>query len=254
MPTSKLNDVLAKRLETLGQENRLKGAESVICGVIPARNGKGPLYLLEGEGDKAFLRMNSNSYLGMSFRAGVVAAEDEAARKFSRFRRRVAGGKPFEAGREKTGGRKKGSHNVITNDVKEAIVAALIQVGEDGYGHDGLIGYVRGLVLRSDQAGAALLRIVMPLTLNAPASGALGAYKTEEDIRAEFAANGIPFEVIHRLEFHRPPPRFRRRVNNGHQFEAGREKTGGRKRGTPNKRASFTLARRSLRPCRARCR
>src|ERR1700694_4200212 len=37
MPTSKLNDVLAKRLETLGQENRLKGIESVICGVIPAR-------------------------------------------------------------------------------------------------------------------------------------------------------------------------------------------------------------------------
>jgi glycine C-acetyltransferase len=82
MPTSKLDDVLAKRLETLGQENRLKGTESVICGVIPARDGKGPRYLLEGEGDKAFLRMNSNSYLGMSFRAGVVAAEDEAARRF----------------------------------------------------------------------------------------------------------------------------------------------------------------------------
>jgi glycine C-acetyltransferase len=82
MPTSKLNDVLAKRLETLGQENRLKGIESVICGVIPARDGKGPRYLLEGEGDKAFLRMNSNGYLGMSFRAGVVAAEDAAARTF----------------------------------------------------------------------------------------------------------------------------------------------------------------------------
>src|SRR6202521_421290 len=82
MPTTKLNDLLAKRLETLGQENRLKGIESVICGVIPARDGKGPRYLLEGEGDKAFLRMNSNGYLGMSFRAGVVAAEDAAARTF----------------------------------------------------------------------------------------------------------------------------------------------------------------------------
>ena len=82
MPTSKLNDVLAKRLETLGRENRLKGDESVICGVIPAADGKGPRYLLEGEGETAFLRMNSNSYLGMSFRAGVVAAEDEAARRF----------------------------------------------------------------------------------------------------------------------------------------------------------------------------
>jgi glycine C-acetyltransferase len=82
MPTTKLNDVLAGRLETLGRENRLKGDESVICGVIAARDGKGPRFMLEGEGDKAFLRMNSNSYLGMSFRAGIVAAEEEAARAF----------------------------------------------------------------------------------------------------------------------------------------------------------------------------
>jgi 7-keto-8-aminopelargonate synthetase-like enzyme len=82
MPTTKLSEVLANRLETLGRVNRLKGDESVICGVIPARDGKGSRYLLEGEGDKTFLRMNSNSYLGMSFRAGVVAAEDEAARAF----------------------------------------------------------------------------------------------------------------------------------------------------------------------------
>ena len=80
MPMMKLDDVLARRLEALGRENRLKGDESVICGVIPARDGKGPRYLIEGE--TAFLRMNSNSYLGMSFRPGVVAAEDEAARSF----------------------------------------------------------------------------------------------------------------------------------------------------------------------------
>jgi hypothetical protein len=88
--------------------------------------------------------------------------------------------------------------------MKEAIVTAMAQVGQDGHGFNGLVGYVRGLILRSDQAGASLVRIVVPLTLNAPASGPLSAYKTEEDIRAEFALKGIPFEVIHRLEFHRP--------------------------------------------------
>jgi hypothetical protein len=41
MPISRLSDALAKRLETLGQENRLKGDESVICGVVPARDGGG---------------------------------------------------------------------------------------------------------------------------------------------------------------------------------------------------------------------
>ena len=70
------------RLDEMAQSGRLKGNESVICGVIPARDGKGPRYLLEGEGDTAFLRMNSNSYLGMSFRAEVVAAEEEAVRHF----------------------------------------------------------------------------------------------------------------------------------------------------------------------------
>jgi len=82
MPTSRLGDVLGKRLGELGRENRLKGAESVICGVIPAHDGKGPRYLLEGEGDKPFLRMNSNSYLGMSFQAAVVTAEEKGARAF----------------------------------------------------------------------------------------------------------------------------------------------------------------------------
>ena len=67
--------MLAKRLETLGRENRLKGDESVICGVIPARDGGGPRYLLEGEGDKPFLRMNSNSYLAMSFRPKLLHAK-----------------------------------------------------------------------------------------------------------------------------------------------------------------------------------
>jgi hypothetical protein len=65
----------------------------------------------------------------------------------ARFRRRVVG-RPFEPGREKTGGRKKGVRNISTNDVKEAIVTALTQVGEDGHGHDGLVGYCRGLILR----------------------------------------------------------------------------------------------------------
>ena len=82
MPTDALNKVLAARLDELEGAGRLKGAESVIAKVIPARDGKGPRLLLEGEGEKAFLRMNSNSYLGMSLRADMVAAEEEAVRRY----------------------------------------------------------------------------------------------------------------------------------------------------------------------------
>lgn len=82
MPTSKLTPLLQARLDELRAEGRLKGAESVTRAVLPPAGGKGPRFLLEGHGDKPFLRMNSNSYLGLSFEARVVAAEEEASRRF----------------------------------------------------------------------------------------------------------------------------------------------------------------------------
>jgi glycine C-acetyltransferase len=82
MPTDALDKMLSSRLGELEQAGRLKGKESVIASVLPARDGKGPRLLLEGEGDKPFLRLNSNSYLGMSFRADVIAAEEDAVVRY----------------------------------------------------------------------------------------------------------------------------------------------------------------------------
>src|SRR5690242_17046545 len=79
MPTQGLTRALAARLDELAQSGRLKGAESPICKVIPPRDGRGPRYLIEGEGDTEFLRMNSNSYLGLALRAEIVDAEEQAA-------------------------------------------------------------------------------------------------------------------------------------------------------------------------------
>jgi glycine C-acetyltransferase len=78
MPTHGLVKALSARLEELTQARRLKGKETVICGFIPGRDVYGPRYLIEGEGDRPFLRMNSNNYLGMSLRSEVVAAEEAA--------------------------------------------------------------------------------------------------------------------------------------------------------------------------------
>jgi glycine C-acetyltransferase len=82
MPTLRLETVLNKRLKELGRSGRLKGEESVIVGVVPPRDGKGPRYLLQGHGDRPFLRMNSNSYLGLALSAKVKAAEDEAVGRY----------------------------------------------------------------------------------------------------------------------------------------------------------------------------
>ena len=79
MPTHGLMRVLAARLDEMAQSGRLKGRESVICGVVPGGDIYGPRYLIEGEGGTPFLRMNSNSYLGMALRSEIIDAEERAA-------------------------------------------------------------------------------------------------------------------------------------------------------------------------------
>lgn len=78
MTTRGLIRALDARLDEMTRSGRLKGAESAIRGVVPARDGFGPRYLLESESEP-FLRMNSNSYLGMALRAEVIEAEERAA-------------------------------------------------------------------------------------------------------------------------------------------------------------------------------
>jgi glycine C-acetyltransferase len=81
MPCDRLNSALEKHLDELDEKGTLKGAESVITEVIPAREGRGPRYRLEGHGDKEFVKMNSNSYLGLSLHPEVIRAEEAAAAK-----------------------------------------------------------------------------------------------------------------------------------------------------------------------------
>ena len=79
MPIHGLRRALAARLDEMAQSGRLKGQEAVISRVIAGRDGHGPRYVIEGEGDRPFLRMNSNSYLGLALHADVIEAEERAA-------------------------------------------------------------------------------------------------------------------------------------------------------------------------------
>jgi glycine C-acetyltransferase len=82
MPLDRVGEVLARQVAELERKGTAKGAEAVVLAVIPAGGGRGPRFRLEGEGDREFIRMNSNSYLGMGLHAEIVAAEEEAAREF----------------------------------------------------------------------------------------------------------------------------------------------------------------------------
>ena len=78
MPMDRLREKLAADLGELQSSGRAKGAETVFAGVVPAAGGKGPRYLLAGEGKRPYLRMNSNSYLGLALNEEVRGAEEEA--------------------------------------------------------------------------------------------------------------------------------------------------------------------------------
>lgn len=82
MPHLRLEETLRSELTALDDAGTLKGRETVIAGVVPPQGDKGPRYLLEGEDDKPFLRMNSNGYLGMALRPEVVEAEETATRAY----------------------------------------------------------------------------------------------------------------------------------------------------------------------------
>jgi glycine C-acetyltransferase len=82
MGLKKVKFSFMNHLQVLKEQGTLKGNEAVITGIKSAEGEKGPRYFIAGYGDKEFLRMNANNYLGMSFKKDVIKAEEEAAEKF----------------------------------------------------------------------------------------------------------------------------------------------------------------------------
>ncbi len=81
MPLEKLEEEVQRRLNELEEKGTLKGDELVITGIEKSPDGNAPRYRIEGE-DGAFLKMNSNSYLGLHLNEEVVKAEEESSEKF----------------------------------------------------------------------------------------------------------------------------------------------------------------------------
>lgn len=82
MALDKLNKALSNHVRQLEESGRAKGKEKVVRKIVGPRNGKGPRYLLEGHGDKEFIRMNANAYLGLSMRQDMIDAEEKGAKEF----------------------------------------------------------------------------------------------------------------------------------------------------------------------------
>ena len=82
MPIDKLTHVLDAHVSRLEEEGRAKGEEAVVTRVLPPGGGRGPRFMLRGQGEKLFIRMNSNSYLGMGLREQVIEAEEAGSRAY----------------------------------------------------------------------------------------------------------------------------------------------------------------------------
>jgi glycine C-acetyltransferase len=82
MPWNRLSQTLNAEIATIDGRGSSKRHEVVITDVVAPRDGHGPRYLLQGEGSKPFIKMNSNNYLGMGLRERVVHAEEAAVQRF----------------------------------------------------------------------------------------------------------------------------------------------------------------------------
>jgi glycine C-acetyltransferase len=82
MPLTKVNKVLTGEIEAMRSNNTAKGDEMIVERVLPASGNKGPRFIIKGFEGKEFIRMNSNSYLGLSFRKDLREAAEEKSEIF----------------------------------------------------------------------------------------------------------------------------------------------------------------------------
>lgn len=82
MSLDKIKPQLSKYLAELEAKGILKGNEKIISDIKPAQQGFSERYILESYGDRTFLRMNSNGYLGFALHPQVIKAEANAAEQF----------------------------------------------------------------------------------------------------------------------------------------------------------------------------
>lgn len=82
MPLDRITASLSGHVAGLEAKGTAKGAESVVTEVLRPASGRGPRFRLAGEGDRLFIRMNSNSYLGLGLRPEIIAAEETAAQRY----------------------------------------------------------------------------------------------------------------------------------------------------------------------------
>jgi len=82
MPHDRLDAALDAHVSQLLATGTAKGNEDVVVAARAPDGDRGPRFELDGEGDRQFIRMNSNSYLGLGMHGEVIGAEEAAVARF----------------------------------------------------------------------------------------------------------------------------------------------------------------------------
>lgn len=82
MALQKIEASFTKHVAALKAQGTAKGKEHIITGITAAEAGFSERYSLEGYAERGFLRMNSNSYLGLTLHRQLIEAEAQAAEQF----------------------------------------------------------------------------------------------------------------------------------------------------------------------------
>ncbi len=82
MPQDRLLETLNAHVAELQEAGTAKGEELIVRDLLPPEGRRGPRVLLEGYDDREFIRLNSNSYLGLSLESEIIEAEEEGSRRF----------------------------------------------------------------------------------------------------------------------------------------------------------------------------
>lgn len=82
MPLDRLKASLEEKIKEIDEKGIVKRKESIILEIKKCDGIKGNRYILKGEENKEYIRMNSNSYLALHLNERVKQKEEEAIKKF----------------------------------------------------------------------------------------------------------------------------------------------------------------------------
>jgi hypothetical protein len=100
--------------------------------------------------------------------------------------------KPFTKG-VKTGGRKKGSTNKTSRLLKEALIMAAENVGLDGQGKNGLVGFLTRVALKDPQTFMRSMEKLLPMQITGKDGSPMQVqHSTKDQIVERFKERGLP--------------------------------------------------------------